>query len=115
MKTLLHEIQIGGHTIPVYKVEDLGNVAEAAGMFRRAGGGFEILIDSSLGPAQAADVYFHEIIEAINMLFELEMDHYQIQCLGVGLQQATSLGLDLSQGILTEEGDPLVEEDDGLN
>lgn len=54
----------------------------------------QISIASNLPPSLTIETYLHEIIEAINAIYELKMKHSSIQTMGVALLQVLpQLGL----------------------
>lgn len=48
-----------------------------------------ISIDSTLTLAHQEEVFWHEVVEAIDCLYELELEHHKIQTLGVALHQVS--------------------------
>lgn len=56
-----------------------------------------ILLSNNLTATEEAETLIHEIIEAANSIYELDMPHTVIQSLAVVLQQALSPALDFEK------------------
>ena len=78
-------INIGPHRIPIKRVKSLHTTAEAYGLFDP--NTMEILIDAGTTDSHQLEVLFHEIIEAANTMYEMGLDHRNIQTIGVVLAQ----------------------------
>ena len=77
-------VQIGAHKIPVELQKGLLNNA-AYGTFDPDK--LAIKIESDMSDALKHETLLHEVIEAINFLCELELEHQAIQVLGLMLHQ----------------------------
>jgi hypothetical protein len=55
-------------------------------------GDYKIIISDGLNDERFAEVTLHELIEAANMIYDLEMTHTQIQTLGVALAEVLPKG-----------------------
>jgi hypothetical protein len=96
---VLVRLKIAGYTVPVEWRIGLTDTAEAAGMYDDRAR--QILLDADLTGEEAKEVLIHEVIEAVNGIFNLEMPHHHIQTVSLGLHQALSDYITLPDG----EGD----------
>jgi hypothetical protein len=78
--------QIAGLVITIECGEALAAVAECCGQWRS--GEQLILIDSSTPRESQESTYLHELIEAVNTVAELGLEHRQIEALAGLLHQA---------------------------
>lgn len=76
------EVDIGPHTIPV-KIQHLD---DNAGEYHF--GDMEIRISDGMKETAQHETYWHEIVEAVNHIYELGLPHRSIQILGAGIAQA---------------------------
>ena len=74
-------IRIGGHTIRVVAVKGLIKEHDAFGTWDD--GKLEIQIDAGLNTSLAWETFWHECVEAIVSMTELELAHHKIQTLGL--------------------------------
>jgi hypothetical protein len=80
-------ISLGGHQIKVEPQPGLSKLGEC-GHFEM--GTLTIRIDTDMPETLVQETLLHEIVEAINALYELELAHRTIQILGTALHQALS-------------------------
>lgn len=78
------QVQIAGHRIPIRSADCSDD--EAAGLFHSKR--MEILLDPNQTQSQFESTFIHELIEAINHIYALEIPHPVIQTLGEALHQA---------------------------
>lgn len=78
-------IQIAGHSIKVQRPSNLKAVNSEYGYFDPDT--LTIYIDAGLEGDHEGELLWHETLEAINILFELGLEHRNIQTLGVLLHQ----------------------------
>ena len=78
-------IRIGGHVIRIKKAPNLITTHEAFGTWSE--GDLEILIDASLTPGLTWEVFWHEIMEALNSVTDANLNHSFIQTSGLLLHQ----------------------------
>jgi hypothetical protein len=90
------EIRLGGHAIAVKRKENLVEHAEAYGLFDPDE--LAIYLDKKLSGTLLWETFFHEVVEAINHFTEMELEHKNIQIMGVFLHQAFESGFSLSAG-----------------
>lgn len=80
------QITVGCFTIDVEAKKDLctdeGVYGNYSHHFNR------IRIGLECNSQQAFETFFHEVVECINAVYQLDIDHRKIQLLGVGLAQA---------------------------
>ena len=79
-------IKLGGHTIKVVRAPGLVENESAFGMWDD--GKLSISVDAGLSNSLAWSTLLHEVLEAINSLAELGLEHNKIQCLELLLYQA---------------------------
>ena len=77
-------IHLAGHKIPVHI--DAGVDSDAVGQYHAAHN--QIGIRSGIPQSAMEEVLFHEVVEAINHIYELNLPHAKIQTLGAALHQA---------------------------
>lgn len=82
---MLNNIKIGGLNYSVKKVKDLARDHDALG--RCCGNSASIEIDMEIGKNVTDKVLLHEIIEAINFEYELNLEHPKISILASTLYQ----------------------------
>lgn len=85
---MLNNIKIGGLNYSVKKVKDLARDHAALG--RCCGNSASIEIDMEIGKNVTDKVLLHEIIEAINFEYELNLEHNKISILAMALHQVLS-------------------------
>jgi hypothetical protein len=78
-------VQIGPHKIPVKRTKSLHTTADAFGLFDP--NTMEIQIDAGTTDSHQLEVLMHEIIEAANTMYEMGLEHRNIQTIGVVLAQ----------------------------
>jgi hypothetical protein len=78
-------INLGGHEIRIEPQPGLAKLGEC-GHFEM--GSLIIRIDTDMPETLVQETLLHEIVEAINALYELELAHRTIQILGTALHQA---------------------------
>ncbi len=80
-------VSLGGHTIPIGRVDTVpGDDDEHVfGLYDEKT--MSIQIRKDLSPSMAGEVFWHEVVEAINDMYELRLPHPKIQTLGVALHQ----------------------------
>lgn len=79
------QVIIGGHVISVREVPNLTGRHGECGSFQLTS--LAIEIDDKLPASLKEETLMHEVIEAINAIYELELPHRSIQILGVALHQ----------------------------
>ena len=83
---LLKEVKIGGHRYKViFKDLDKNEASNNCGYCRTTDN--EIYINSSMSQEQQESTLLHEIIEAINFNYQLDLEHNKIQTLEATLYQ----------------------------
>lgn len=82
---MLKSINILGHKYEVKTEEHLGRDRSAHGM--SCGNGCWIVIDPSIPPTMQDSTLVHEIVEQLDFLLELKLEHHQITALCSGLYQ----------------------------
>lgn len=90
-------IQIGPLTINVVYVDNLIAERDCWGEFSDKEQ--EIRIQSGLSVERTRETFFHEMTEAINSMYNMQLKHDHIQIFGLSLAQA--LGLDSFNNKLT--------------
>lgn len=78
-------IKIAGHRIAIKRPKNLKSVNSEYGYFDPDS--MTIYIDAGVEGDHEGELFFHEAIEAANVLFELGLPHQTIQILGVVLHQ----------------------------
>ena len=81
-------IQIGGHTIQVIRKAAVVDGDECYGTFD--GRTLEITIDPDIPESLALETFWHEVVEALNIFAETDLDHHHIQVLGLLLGQVAA-------------------------
>lgn len=81
------QVEIGGHLIKVTEVTGLASRHGECGSFQLSS--LTIEIDKGLPDTLKEETLWHEIVEAINAIYELELPHRSIQILGVGIHQSS--------------------------
>ncbi len=92
-------ISLGGHIIPIIRVDEVPGEDDehVFGLYDEKT--MTIQIRKDLTPTMAGEVFWHEIIEAINDMYELKLPHPKIQTLGVALHQVVqSLDAPIQRG-----------------
>ena len=79
-------VRIGGHVIRIIPVKDLVTDQDAFGIWDD--GKLEIQIDAGLSTSLAWETLWHECIEAIVSMTEMNLEHHKIQTLGLLVHQA---------------------------
>lgn len=82
-------LQIGGHSISV-EITDGVWEHEASGLYFPATK--EIKIEERIDREAQEEVFIHEVIEAINSIYDLGVPHPVIQTLGIAIHQALVSG-----------------------
>lgn len=77
------KIKIGGHYVEV-KISSVDTVGNMGGYNY---GKQVIIIDKSVNESQTEETLLHEIVEAINLMYEFGLPHDKIQTLGCVLHQ----------------------------
>ena len=85
-KDLPEYVRIGAHKIPIKMQKGLFD-SEAYGIFDPDK--LEIKIENDMSPGLQRETLLHEVVEAINFLCELDLEHQAIQVLGLMLHQVT--------------------------
>ena len=78
-------LKIGGFQWNVKEVENLMNDRELLG--EMAPREQEIIIEKGSSEQQKEETLLHEIIEVLNWMYNIKLEHYQIELLGVSLHQ----------------------------
>ena len=78
-------LKIGGFQWNVKEVENLMNDREHLG--EMAPRTQEISIEKGSSEQQKEETLLHEIIEVLNWMYNINLEHYQIELLGVSLHQ----------------------------
>jgi hypothetical protein len=81
-------IHLGGHEIPVKLVKHVPGDEDEHVFGHYDPKTMTIRIRKDLRPSMMEEVFVHEVVEAINDIFELRLAHNKIQTLGVALHQA---------------------------
>jgi hypothetical protein len=79
------QVKVGGHTIDVILEDDLELNHEAQGLWKNHHD--KIVLDSGLADAVMAETFFHELVEAINSIYDLKLPHVKISVLGAVIHQ----------------------------
>ena len=79
------KLKIGGFEWRVKEVKHLISDRERLG--EMAPRTQEIVIEEESSEQQKEETLIHEIIEALNFLYNINLEHYQIELLGVTLHQ----------------------------
>ncbi len=85
------EIEVNGMSIEIIMEEELLRRKDSSGQFDPMK--MKIYIDPALCPAQQKVTLVHEVIEAINHLYDMDLEHHKI-C----LLEAALFGLGFLQG-----------------
>ena len=82
-----NQIEVGAHKIPIIFKPDILTHAIAYGLFDKDK--MAIYIDETLedNSSIAWEVFWHEVIEALNYVTEASMEHRDIQTIGLLLHQ----------------------------
>ena len=89
------QLQIGGHTITVVRKSAVVDGDECYGTFDPKT--LEITICPDIPESMALETFWHEVVEALNVFAETELDHNHIQVFGLLLGQvASSISWDVS-------------------
>ncbi len=83
----VQSIRLGGHTIPVEQVDTVPGDDDEHVFGHYDPKTMSIQIRKDLSPSMAGEVFWHEVVEAINDMYELQLKHPKIQTLGVALHQ----------------------------
>ena len=87
-------IKIGAHKVPVQKFQEKQEDPEAGtvrlGQFSSATGGHNIEIWDELQGSIRGEVFLHEIVEGINDIYGLHLDHRVLTTLSAALYQVLS-------------------------
>ena len=86
MKKIPEEISLGPFVISVIYQDSLIAEREAYGEW--SGNTLEIRIQSGMEESKTREAFFHELLEAINEFYVLNLEHSAIKILGVSLAQA---------------------------
>ena len=78
-------VKIGGHIYKIKYKRGLARLHDAAGM--SCASTLDITLDPDGKKSHIDEVFWHEVIEQINYLYELNLPHPTISVLGSGLQQ----------------------------
>ncbi len=81
----LPKVKIGGHRYRVSYKPNLARNHEAAGM--SCANTLEIILDPEGKKSHINEVFWHEVVEQINYLHELDLPHATISTLGSCIQQ----------------------------
>ncbi len=82
------KVCIGGHTIQVVRRDATVDGDECYGTFDPRT--LEITIAPDIPESMAMETFWHEIVEALNVFAETELDHNHIQVLGLLLGQVAT-------------------------
>lgn len=94
----IEKIKIGGIN---YKLKQMDNYARDFGMMgSHCGNSSEIIIDKGLAECRKYKTIIHEILEAINFEYELDLDHNKITTLETSLYAVIKDNKDLIQSII---------------
>ena len=89
-------LTIGGHTIKVVRRAAVVDGDECWGTFDPKT--LEITIDEDIPESLALETFWHEVVEALNVFAETELEHNRIQVLGLLLSQvAASMSWDIPE------------------
>ena len=88
MTEIPDSIQIGGHTINIVRKAALVDDEECYGTFDATA--LEITIDDQIPQTLAWETFWHEVVEALNVFAETDLEHHHIQVMGLLLHQVAS-------------------------
>jgi hypothetical protein len=85
------KLDLSGYTIVAHAANPTS--PEAAGECEpKLDGSFIVRVSPQLNDHAFGEVFIHEMVEAINMVYDLDMNHTQIQTLGVALNLLAGKG-----------------------
>jgi hypothetical protein len=102
------KIKVFGHPYTLYCNDGVSEEAERLGLFEakvmgwHSGADGIIKVDNSFGLTRTKEVLLHELLEAINDQFELNLPHSSIQTIAAGYQQLLSDNKVLRELLLEE-------------
>ena len=85
MNSIPTSINIGGHTIQVLREAAVVDGDECYGTFDPKT--LEITVDPDIPDSLALETFWHEVVEALNVFAETDLDHNHIQVFGLLLGQ----------------------------
>lgn len=91
MRKLLDVFHLGSIGISVYADDTLLETAECEGLFIPDPAGYKIILEASLEPELAGQVFCHEVMEAICTVAEVDLPHNELQTVAMLLAQAFNI------------------------